>query len=288
MDNVRREPNGTNALSGTPGIRKRFIVIYLFARMPDTPSLAGRDILYQRSDRFYLFSPKVDVFLVNDLPSVMNLVTISSTFYIIDGHMAEPVDSKCLTLFMSSPRNHMFQDWCKEQTTYPLYLPVWTLEELETCHPECYPDLSSENLESRYLRYGGVPRTVFWTHGELPSIDGTINDANARKSINSVGTPSRIFPTSHLLLHIIVNDDLGFQGLDIASDYIGVLLFENYYEETMEKLNSLIGDPGALGGHLFECYMHYRFKHSDNLKFRRRSLEGKKFWFVVRYCLNIV
>ena len=281
-----QNPNGTHALSGTPGIGKSRIVMYLCIRILQVVA-EKQDIVYQQSDVFFRYCRNGDVFMLKNGPSVMDLITKSSTFYIIDGNMAKPLLSTCLTFFVSSPRNDKFQNWCKQQKTTPLYLPVWTLEELETCHPECYPDLSSKDLHSRFRRYGGIARTVFWTMGDVPSIDAAVNESNARKSINSVGIPSKMFPTSHMLLHIIVNSNLGFQELDIASDYIGVLLLEKYFDETMEKLKSLIGDRGALGGHLFECYMHFIFQHSDKLEFLHRSLEGSVYGSsLLEHCLT--
>jgi hypothetical protein len=78
-----------------------------------------------------------------------------------------------------------------------------------------------------------------------------------------------------MLLHLIVDDNFDFLHVDLASDYVGILLFEKYYDETLKRMQSLLGGHSALSGHLFECFMHFKFRHSSDLTFKKcRSLEN--------------
>jgi hypothetical protein len=97
--------------------------------------------------------------------------------------------------------------------------------------------------------------------GEPLSIEAVVADYNAHDSIRAVGDPSQIYPSSHMLLHLSINENLQLQHVVLASQYIGSLLFEKYFDETYDRLTSLLGTGGALAGHLFECYVHFLFKY---------------------------
>jgi hypothetical protein len=114
---------------------------------------------------------------------------------------------------------------------------------------------------------------VFWREGP-PSIESAISDSQARESIRSVGQPSQLFPTSHMLLHLSVDENMHFQHVDLASRYVGVLLFSKYFQETLDNLKSMLGAGGALAGHLFECYVHFLFEYGRDEPLSCRSLEG--------------
>jgi hypothetical protein len=63
--------------------------------------------------------------------------------------------SSCIALFISSPRFAQYKGFVKQKMAEEWFFPVWTLEELKTCHPFCYPNLSIETLKERH-------RTLRW------------------------------------------------------------------------------------------------------------------------------
>jgi hypothetical protein len=83
-----------------------------------------------------------------------------------------------------------------------------------------------------------------------------------------------MFPSSHMLLHIATDERMHFKEIVLASRYVGALLFSQYFEETLETLKSLLGDGGALAGHLFECYGHFLFEYGRDQPLICQSLEG--------------
>jgi hypothetical protein len=69
-----------------------------------------------------------------------------------------------------------------------------------------------------------------------------------------------------MLLHLSIDENLQLQHVILASQYIGSLLLEKYFDETYDRLTSLLDTGGALAGHLFECYVQFLFKGIHELK----------------------
>ncbi|KAM6496299.1 hypothetical protein JOM56_009005 [Amanita muscaria] len=275
LDEVAKDPNGKFALSSTPGCGKTFATNFIFKLASMTPLLEKKEILYQFKSSFYLYqSDKVTKIKKN---MAEQKAIDKETFYILDGCDADAVTAECLTLFISSPRSNTFKDWYVHAMITPKYFPVWSLEELQSCRELCYPTLDAKTVDDRYQQYGGVARYVFFQAGKPPCIESAISDADARRSIRSVGSPSILHPNSHMLLHIVVDEYLEYDYITLASRHIGILLFTKYFEEMLDNLQDMLGGGGALAGHLFECYCHFVFQQGYFLRHKPlhcRSLEG--------------
>jgi hypothetical protein len=269
---VEKQEGGKFALSSSPGCGKTTANNFIFKMAASHPSLSQKSILYQFGAAFFHF--KSDTVYQIDRMTAGMIALLPETLYIIDGLDASPQTSSCLTLFISSPRSNIFKHWHTHAQIVPRFFPVWSLEELRECRQQCYKTIEDEVLDRRYKQYGGIARYVFWRNEEPPSIEATLADADARKSIRSVGEPSQLFPSSHMLLHISTDENMHFQHVVIASRYVGRLLFSKYFDETMENLKALLGGRGALAGHLFECYVHYLLETGREEPLICRSLEG--------------
>lgn len=283
IDSILSYQTTNHALSSTPGCGKTMSFLFILAKLQTTDVLRDKPILYQFGDTYHYYTSS-NVFLISR-ERAYNVACDANTFYIIDGKNAVPLPSKCLTLFIASPRNDYFKDWYFHKKITPLYFPVWSLEEILDCRIRCYSSISEEAVKDRYKIYGGVARFVFWPGStEPPSIASAVQDANARKSIRSVWEPSLLFPTSHMLLHLVIDDKMHFTYVTLASQHVGVLLFSKYFEETLERLQSLLGAGGALAGHLFECYIHYLFEFGSDTTLTCRSLEGLRVHTLCMLC----
>ena len=273
-----QDPYRKFALSSSPGCGKTVAANFIFKMATSHPLLRDKPILYQfKTDFFYIQLDNVSK-VTRDVAS--NIAVRPETFYLLDGLNADPLLSKCMTLFIASPHNNNFKDWYYHKTVTPLYFPIWSWDELRQCRELCYQGISEETIKSRYERYGGIARYVYWQPGDPPSLEAAVADSNARKSVRSVGEPSQLFPTSHMLLHIHVDEELHFEHVLLASRYVGTLLFSKYFEETLENLNSMLGGGGALAGHLFECYSHFLFEQGRDEPLTCRSLDGLHFYDV--------
>ena len=244
--------------------------------------LRDKSILFQFGMEFYYIHSGSEKVFVVDRESAGNVAMSPNTFYVLDGLNADPVLSQCLTLYISSPCDN-FKDWHYHAQTTPLYFPVWTLDELRQCRAACYPEIDLATVDDRYRRYGGIARYMFCRE-EPPSIESVLSDSNARKYIRYVYEPSRLFPTSHMLVHLSVDENMHFHRVVLASRYIGVLLFAKYFEETLAHLKSILRDRDALAGDLFECYVHFLFEFGCDEPLSCRSLEGPHHPNLHMYC----
>jgi hypothetical protein len=275
---VGQDPYRKFALSSSPGSGKTVATNFIFKMATSHPLLCDMPILYQFKTDFYYIQLDNVFKVTRDVAS--GIAIRPETFYLLDGLNADPVYSECLTLFIASPHNNNFKDWHYHETITPLYFPIWSWDELRQCRELCYQGISEETVKSRYERYGGIARYVYWQPGDPPSLEAAATDSNARQSIRSVGEPSQLFPTSHMLLHIHVDEELRFEHVLLASRYVGTLLFSKYFEETLENLKSMLGGGGALAGHLFECYAHFLFELGRDEPLNCRSLDGLHFYDV--------
>jgi len=270
---VKRWPTGNFGLSSTPGCGKTMAINFILKMASSVPELRDRPVLLQyRKEFFHINSDKVFRVTANE---AQKIALEEETFYILDGHNAVRVLSGCLMLFISSPREY-FRKWLYQAMITSSYFPVWTLDELRKCRMLCYGTIPQTVVDDRYSRYGGIPRYVFCPPTKLPSLESVIADRNARDSIRAVWDPSVMFPTSHILLHISVDENFHYHHLVLASPYVGVLLFSRHFQQMFDRLKEVLGGGIALGfaGSLFECYIHYLFENGYNQILTCRSLEG--------------
>ena len=62
---------------------------------------------------------------------------------------------------------------------------------------------------------------------------------------------TKYFNAPHVLLHLVVDENLRFVCLDVASKYVGVSLIGKSIEKKINFLGDLLGGPGPVMGHLF-------------------------------------
>ncbi|KAI3631272.1 hypothetical protein MIR68_010762 [Amoeboaphelidium protococcarum] len=274
-------------ISGTPGIGKSLFFIYiLFRIMNDDSPWKPKRIVYQKGDEFECYDlENHDVVGPTDGSVITNLICRSDTLYVADGRDTRPRMSACITLFISSPRSDHFKGFVKQQRATVCYFPVWTLEELSVCRQKCYPLFPPDVLAERFRIYGGVARFAFYDFKagvpyvrEDPSeMEAALGDADAVKSLRAVGAPSKMFETTHTLLHMIVGERQGFPYrflfVDIASKYVGEQLWDRHYEEMIANLRAMIGGmPDEISRHLFEIQSHRIFS-KGGMTLKCRNLE---------------
>jgi hypothetical protein len=258
------------AISGTSGIGKSLFFVYILYRlMKDfsnkTLSLKPNRIVYHMGDMFKCFDLQQQLVTEVSKLNVANIVRQQDTFYVIDGQKSYPVSSSCIVLFISSPRSEMYKSFVKQRRAKQWYFPVWTLDELQTCQIHCYTALTNEMLHDRYHISGGVARFVLDTDYSIPvpdTINTALDDFDAVKGVRNIGIPTKIFPTSHSLLHIIVSRDgcYCFAHVDIASKYVGEQLWIFHSAQMMINLQEMFGGgPNEISRHLFEIYGHLVF-----------------------------
>lgn len=272
------------AISGTPGIGKSLFFVYiLFQILKNQLFWKPKRIVYHTRTSFECFD--LGQYIVTRILQfdAEGYVRRPETFYVVDGRDANPLLSSCVSLFLSSPRSEYFKDYVKQRKATVWYFPIWTNEELESCRQSCYVDFPSGVLADRYCVYGGVARFMFadykigqeYVRDDPTDMETALADVKAAKGVRAIGNPTKIFDTTHTLLHLIVgNDNQGFpyrfRYVDIASRYVGEQLWDRHYSQMIINLQEMFGgSPNEISRHLFEIYGHRVFsKGGRTLKCR--------------------
>jgi hypothetical protein len=99
----------------------------------------------------------------------------------------------------------------------------------------------------------GVARFKFDIRSE--AMEEALADVDAVKGVRNIGIPTRIFATSHTLLHMIVLSEglYKFLHVDIASKYVGGQLWIRHSAQMITNLQEMFGgSPDEISRHLFE------------------------------------
>ena len=289
------------AISGTPGIGKSLFFVYiLFQILNNLKNQSGwkpKRIVYHTEAGFECFD--LENSTVSDLPigtsEAATFVRRPETFYVVDGRHASPLLSSCVCLFLSSPRAEHFKGYVKQRKATVWYFPIWTYEELETCRQFCYADFPKGVLLERYRIYGGVARFMFadyktgqeYVRKDSNDMETALFDVTAAKGVRTIGNPTKMFDTTHTLLHLIVgNNDQGFPYqylfVDIASKYVGEQLWDRHYSQMIINLQEMFGgSPNEISRHLFEIYGHRVFSKGGRTLKCRDLQDESSFDFVL-------
>jgi len=270
------------AISGTPGVGKSVFFVYLlFKFMKDVNGILPfkpRRVVYQRDQVFACYDLEQKCVFDCRQEDALDIVDEPSTLYVMDGKLSIPLDSNCVTLFISSPRSEFYKEFVKQKKARQWYFPIWTKEELDECRSKCYPYLPANICNERYRVYGGVARYFFdddESKNPVDDMEAKLRDLDAVKGVRNVGAPTDIFPTAHALLHVIVSDDelYRFLHVDLASEYVGYRLWELHDAQMLTNLREMFGgSPNVIAGHLFEIYGHRVFSRGGRT-LQCRSLE---------------
>ncbi len=258
------------AISGTPGIGKSLFFVNILHRLvadfrTKTLSLKPNRVVYQIGSTYECFDLQQQLVTKTTKLDAEGLVREQDTFYVIDGRTSEPLLSSCVVLFISSPRSKWYKEFVRQKMAKEWYFPVWTLAELQTCQRHCYPVLSIETLQERHRICGGVARFVFHKDYSIPVpkiMEEALADVDAVRGVRNISNPTRIFATSHTLLHVVVSNHSQYQfcHVDIASKYVGEQLWIRHSAQMTTNLQEMFGgSPNEISRYLFEIYGHMVF-----------------------------
>jgi len=172
---VEQDPSRKFALSSSPGCGKTVATNFIFKMATSHPLLHDKPILYQFKTDFY--SIQLDNVSRINCDVASGIAICPETFYLLDGLDADPMHSRCLTLFIVSPCNNNFKNWYYQCTITPLYFPIWSWDEFWQCQELCYQGISEETIKSWYERYGGIAHYVYWQPGDLPSLEAAVTES---------------------------------------------------------------------------------------------------------------
>ena len=108
-----------------------------------------------------------------------------TTYYLFDAGskgIVFPAIRSAKTIVFSAPRITNYQDWMKHHSPQTLYMPMWSLEELQVVCTE----RTNEDIKRLYLVCGGILRYVIQDLKEYPTQDIETAVAKEQRAIQSV------------------------------------------------------------------------------------------------------
>lgn len=250
---------------GNPGIGKTYFSYYLLMKAASE----GRSVVYESSElegdqpQWYVFHGDICCKVHVNHPYAYTLLKDANTLYLVDARVPKLVDAP--TVLITSPRKDIYDHFCRKRSCngQPLYMPVWSWEELLKLHKSCFPAADLAEMNAVYLRWGGIAREVLSYRKENVERRGTVNDplsaaigqiqVDTIVATMSVGTEGPA--VSHRLFHAVSSPPTyQLMGYEIASDYVNEELMKHWADVNEQKLMEFAvfshSDPilGALRG----------------------------------------
>ena len=202
-------------ISGTPGIGKSFCALYMASYW----IAQGTRVVYEfhgqdeaASIIWYHFPPNsgegIRIRLERDVDHHVTGAPHGDTVYIVDGGLPRIPASSCWCYAFSSPQKSVYRYERKVPSCHLMFLPLWTLEELQQCRGSVDVFSSTVTVELAELAFefaGGVPRTIL----QLPAQKANYNIPIRSFIVGYLETavnmlPSEVVRCSLLLLRWLV------------------------------------------------------------------------------------
>ena len=269
-------------VSGNPGIGKSwfgFVVLHHLA----TRELDTRVVWESRRKQCrYLFDGAS--VQQGDLAAFASVLEDATAWYIVDELEKGgpgPNDSEAKAIVLSSPKRENYNSILKAIGATIRYMPVWSWEEIETCHALLYaddPERPLKEVEQAYTRWGGIPRYVLEKLRD-PSIQNELGRSVSRsdmaKLTAAVGELEAADDLSHRVLHIAVTRPYINTTVVFGSSTIANLVLTKLESQDSDRLVSFlryaVSDPTIAGfrGMVFEAYAHRALRAGGTFQVRR-------------------
>jgi hypothetical protein len=147
-------------------------------------------------------------------------------------------------LWISSPRaSESFKNYFyKEAMSCQLVMPIWSID--EACQTVEMYNLDEDRVKDLFSMYGGIPRFF------LSSNDGVLQGTPISQALNdrievcnllsSQGKPSKNFPASHTLFHILLPDN---ESLDEADEEVQSLDEADEAAQSLDEADEAVQSP---------------------------------------------
>lgn len=214
--------DGMMIISGTPGIGKSFCALYMASYW----IAQGTRVIYEFHDQneaastsWYHFPPNsgqgFSVGLQQDVSDHVRDATDGNTVYIVDGGLPKIPASSCWCYAFSSPQKNVYRYERKVPSCRLMFLPLWTLDELQQCRGSIEDFSSTVTAELAELAFefaGGVPRTVL----QLPALTANTNIPTRSRIIGQLETAVQMLPSEVIRCLLLI-----FQQLITGSCCVG-------------------------------------------------------------------
>jgi hypothetical protein len=278
-ENPDKRFNGM-AITGTSGTKKSMFLFYIMGRLANMETT--ETVILRRQideEKIYVFQ-KDGCWVTSSISSLWGFLDNPTTWYLTDALLPPPGNVPAVTILVSSPSEKYYSDFLKYSSVSLLhYLPIWSLEELKLA-AKSYSK-STEKVEERFNKIGGIPRYVLENDVEIEAL---IDEKMGRLLSSKANLPSAegsgTSDISHRLVHFKVDPSNYMKcRLIMASRYVldkfSDALYDKEEEESWRFLR-MVGDiPAAasIAGIMFEKHAHRKL--SAGGEFLVRSLDGE-------------
>lgn len=204
------------AITGNPGIGKSVFLFYVMWRISSMKEV-GTVILRRAKDYGLIYVLDKDGCCVTrNLGDIDEFLLRSNTWYLTDTLDPQPGELKAVTILVSPPSRHYYNQFIKYSMTDSLrYLPVWSLEELQEC--AALYQMTPTAIEEEYSLIGGIPRFVLEKGSSNFFQNGMVNGEIGRLIHDNFKLLAPEYEISELVVHDIVNSDFQKTGIQFAS-----------------------------------------------------------------------
>ena len=255
----------TWTITGTPGVGKTFFSYFLFYKIrQDHPDAVI--VRMSLGEKILIFYPTGIVEKVDNIPP--SIETNSQNWIISDAVLPPFTGVACRVVVVTSPKLVHESMLAKSGFRYR-YMPIWSMDEIETVRKELYPSLKPDHVEREFKIWGGVPRTILQYQGNDFSWNsrllGSLNIDRVKKCMefNASSHYREADDVCGKLIHLFpVDDTCKSARVDWASPAIGNIAFNILVQDDRAKAKSLIlsaqgvGEYGSLADGLFENFAH--------------------------------
>ena len=273
---------------GNPGIGKSCFALYvLYKALKNKTRVVFQ---HQRTDTIYYFDPlESKAYKVNNGRACDYLISISPIIYLYDC----ATKSRARTLLFrnvvvfSSPNHSNYADVLKDGAL-KIYMPVWSLEEIDHLHSKSYPSIPVDHVKHYYEVFGGIPRYIFG-NGDKEVAKSRQNDLEAYctaftvEMLYQLGMQQFRTEYSHLLFHLVItkkddgSHDYFSCSMDFASQFVAERVYKTLKEKEKEECVRFLRASAdsslfaVLRGRIFEMKAHECLQDGGSFKIRKLS-----------------
>lgn len=255
---------------GNPGIGKTYFGYYLLAHIARN----GGTVVYEsgtRKQRYLLSTERVAIGSLQDFSDVMRE---RNHYYVVDG--TPPVHCVAKTVLVSSHRRDVWYTFSKTKCTIR-YMPVWTLDEIQTCRQQLFPEVDETVAKDCFLKWGGIPRFVLQfadDKAQQELLMQAIGSVDLDAISSAIGRTEAGDQATHRLIHMVVADDFMERQYKFASDVVAEGVYRALYERDRARLLQFLrvahnaSGVEGLRGTIFEQHAHWIISQGGTFQIR--------------------
>lgn len=140
-------------IMGNPGVGLTYFGYFLLHRF----ARAAATVVYECSRSQTPILCSENVVAVGTMLDFFGYLGERDTIYIADD--CRPVDVCAKTILLTSPNCDNWYQFAKDHCTIR-YMPIWSKEEIHDCRSKLFPDLTAQQVDDFFNKWGGIPRSV--------------------------------------------------------------------------------------------------------------------------------